>query len=349
MENRLKLDFSAGQIYSGVDLKPFNTLGVPAQAKQLVVVETTDQLVKVIAECKQSQVAFCLLGEGSNVVFNGDFDGLIILMRSQGIELVEETSDSYTVDVAAGENWHQFVEYSLSRNWYGLENLALIPGLVGAAPIQNIGAYGVEVKNFIDTVTYFDTELEDFFTISKEECQFDYRDSVFKHALKSKAIITKVRFHLLKVASPNLCYRALAQELQSNASAHDVFNMVVSIRSAKLPNPAVLPNAGSFFKNPVVSLEFFDSLRESHPDVVYFEHEDKAKGKQIKLAAAWLIDQLGWKERSNNGLGVHQDQALVLVNRNAADGSEVLELARQIKASVAEHFGIAMEIEPTVI
>jgi UDP-N-acetylmuramate dehydrogenase len=331
-------------IQTAVSLQPYNTLAVPAVAAYLTRCTSLNQLLSSLDFATENDLQTLILGEGSNTVFSKDFDGLVILNRLTGIELVSQNSDSFLVKVAAGENWHELVRYSLEQGWFGLQNLALIPGLVGAAPIQNNGASGVEVKDTIETVEIVDIASREIKTMSAADCQFAYRDSVFKRGLADKCVIISVTFRLSKLASLNLSYPALVARFNGQPSPNDVFNAVCQIRASKLPMPDDIPNAGSFFKNPVVDRDQLAQLQADFPALVAYALEEGG----AKLAAGWLIEQLGWKEKSVDAVYVHRDQALVIVNPNLKHGDSVLRLASAIQADVQTTFGIALEIEPRV-
>lgn len=326
------------------DLSAHNTLAIPAQAKELHTAHTTQELQALIAQAQQKKLPFLVLGEGSNTVFLGDFNGAVILNRLSGIELVAEDQDTVTVKVAAGENWHGFVEYCVDQHWCGLENLALIPGTVGAAPIQNIGAYGVEVKDTINAVNVFDVNSGQHATLSNQECEFAYRESRFKKDWAGNKIITSVTVSLSKHKNLELSYPALSQNLNENSSVRDVFAEVVNIRSAKLPDPQKIPNAGSFFKNPVVGVGQYERLKQRYPDIVSFKH-----GEKLKLAAAWLIEQAGWKQKNIFGVMVHQQQALVVINPNRQTGAAIQQFAQAIQLDIKQRYDVVLEIEPRLI
>ncbi len=282
------------------------------------------------------------------MVLAGDVAGLVIRPALEGIGVFGESDTEVTVCVAAGENWHAFVERSLRQGHYGLENLALIPGTVGAAPIQNIGAYGVELESFVYRVHAIDIASGEDLTLGAQDCAFGYRDSVFKHALRDRLVITAIDLKLPLQPHVNADYPSLAACLAEQGVASptpaDVFAAVVAIRSARLPNPADMPNAGSFFKNPMVDDGFASKLKADNPDMPVFAAGDGAS----KLSAAWLIEQCGWKGRVRGGVGVHDRHSLVLVNRGGGRGSELLALAADIRQSVADAFGVELEIEPRI-
>lgn len=327
-----------------VPLQQYNTLAIPVKAAYLSRCTNLNQIRQCLSFAAAKGLAPIVLGEGSNTVFAKDVDGLVILNRVTGIELVNDNEQSVTVKVAAGENWHDFVKYALDQSWFGIENLALIPGLVGAAPIQNIGAYGVEVKDTIESVELIDIASRESRELSHSECRFEYRDSIFKHDLRDRCIITSVTFRLTKLPSSNISYPALASSVPQSASPQEVFEAVCKIRSSKLPMPDNLPNAGSFFKNPIVSASQHLELIERFPDLVSYP----ISGGGAKLAAGWMIDQRGWKRKSIEGVYMHREQALVLINPNMKSGQAVLNLAHEIQSDIEDHYGVALEIEPRI-
>jgi UDP-N-acetylmuramate dehydrogenase len=292
---------------------------------------------------------YLVLGGGSNIVFTRDFSGLVLHMATKGIAVVGEDADFTYVRAAAGEDWHAFVNWTLDRGLGGLENLSLIPGSVGASPVQNIGAYGAELSDCFYALTLFDFESGETKTMNKAECAFGYRDSIFKHAMRDRCVILDVTFALPKRWQANTTYADVSQELAARGivspTARDVSDAVTVIRKRKLPDPLVLGNAGSFFKNPVVSAAVKDALVKQYPQLVSYPEKDGS----FKLAAGWLVDQSGWKGKTSGHAGVSETQALVLVNRGAASGQDVIALAQAIQKDVAARFGVALDIEPTVI
>jgi len=329
-------------------LQKLNTLAVPATAEYYVSVSNQNEIKEALVFARERELPILLLGGGSNIVFENNFYGLVIHLKLLGIEVIEETDEQVWVRFAAGENWHQTVEYCLDNAYYGLENLSLIPGSVGAAPIQNIGAYGVEVKHLIAEVTTIEigNGLEVLFT--NESCKFAYRDSIFKNELKDQFVITAVTFCLSKIGSVNVTYPALADYFSEasieSLTPDDVSSAVVNIRQLKLPDPNEIPNVGSFFKNPIVSVAHYQKLIALHPKLPAYTYNES----EMKLPAAWLIDQAGWKGREWNGVFVHDQQALVLTNPNKLSGKQVLDLASAIRNSVVEKFDVELEIEPRV-
>jgi UDP-N-acetylmuramate dehydrogenase len=330
-------------------LAQHNTFGLEAKAAYFLELSDIAQLGALRADAALDALPRLVLGGGSNVLLTRDFPGLVIQVALQGIELLSEEGPLRRVRVAAGENWHGFVMWTLAQGYGGLENLSLIPGSVGAAPIQNIGAYGVEAGELIESVTVYDLETGTTSVLSHTQCAFGYRDSVFKHALRDKALILAVTFALPMAWQANTRYAELAQELaargMASPKARDISDAVIAIRKRKLPDPAVIGNAGSFFKNPVVPAAQRDALLQAHPTLVNHVQPDGS----YKLAAGWLIDQCGWKGKSMGKAGVYEKQALVLVNRGGATGDEVWKLALAVQADVEKRFGVRLEPEPVVI
>jgi len=330
-------------------LREFNSFGLPAVAQTLVHVKTEADVRRVVDHPELGLAPKFVLGGGSNVVFTKDVVAVVLKVEIGGRRLVRETADAWIVEAGAGENWHAFVAWTLAQGWPGLENLALIPGSVGAAPVQNIGAYGVELKDRFDSLDAVDLVTGRSVTLDNAACRFGYRDSVFKHELAGKSVITRVRFALPKATAPVLGYLDLERKIAETGNAHPdantVFEWVCAIRRAKLPDPAVIGNVGSFFKNPVVSAEQCRDITGRDPEIVHYPLPDGS----AKLAAGWLIDACGWKGKSVGRAGVYEKQALVLVNRGGASGAEVVTLARAIQESVYGRFGIRLEPEPVII
>ena len=347
-------------VENNVALQPYNTFGIVARAHRLVRVRSTDDVLALLAEQEvrtDSGAPAFVLGGGSNLVITGDIKQLVIKVEISGRRLVEETAKGWVVEAGAGEDWHDFVRWTLEQGYPGLENLALIPGTVGASPVQNIGAYGVELQDRFSALDAIDLQTGQSFTLDAAKCGFGYRDSVFKHTpagekglgLAGRALITHVRFWLPKPWKPVLGYadldRKMAETGISSPSAQQIFDWVCAIRRAKLPDPSVIGNAGSFFKNPTVSREQCADIIAREPKVVHYPMADGS----IKLAAGWLIDACGWKGKGVGSAGVYERQALVLVNRGGATGGEVMTLAKAIQTSVYERFGILLETEPVVV
>lgn len=332
-------------IKRNVSLRDRHTLAAPARAAYFVEVDSQASLIAALAYARDHDLAVAILGGGSNSVFAGDYPGLVIALTMTGIAS-EEDGEQRLVRVAAGENWDQLVRVCLAQGWYGLENLIAIPGSVGAAPIQNIGAYGVEVASFIDWVSGWDCRVGAARRLSAAQCRFGYRDSIFKGELRDRFVITEVGFRLSKRASVECSYPALQAPLSGIAqpSPHQVAEAVESVRRAKLPDTRIQPNAGSFFKNPIVDAETAERLLSQHPDLAHWP----LAGGQVKLAAAWLVDRAGWRGYRQGGVGVHPQQAIVLVNYDGDRGDAILALAAQIQADVRRRYGVSLEIEPRV-
>ena len=336
------------QIKNHFSLKSLNTFGIDVYAKEFSVIQSHQDLLDLISQRDLTKEKFLMLGGGSNVLFTKDFDGLLLKNEISGIEVINEDVQQVWIKVGAGVVWHEFVLHCIERGWGGLENLSLIPGTVGASPIQNIGAYGVEVKDLIVEVEGVDLVQKNTRTIKSQECEFAYRSSVFKTSLKNTFLITAVVFRLDKQPKLKVEYGAIKDQLSKmkidQPTIKDVSNAVISIRQSKLPDPNIIGNAGSFFKNPVVSAKKLDELKAIFPGIVSFPF-----GNEFKLAAGWLIEQAGWKGHREGNVGCHEKQALVLVNHGNASGAEVLQLAQKIQQSVYTKFGVELEMEVNVI
>lgn len=332
------------KIHSWHDLTPFNSLAIPAKAQFFTELFDLNDLPELLEFINQRDLSTLWIGGGSNLVLADEIPGCVVHIATNGIDLISESEESVLIKVAAGESWHHFVMYCLEKEWFGLENLALIPGSVGASPVQNIGAYGVEVANLIDQVEVYDTALNIFTIMQNADCMFAYRDSLFKQN-PGRFIITSVVFKLSKQFKAQCSYAALQGWLDNQGvkelSARAVFDAVVAVRRSKLPDPDLLPNVGSFFKNPIVSSEHFESLRQMYPEIP--NYPDKSG---VKLAAGWLIDQCGWKGLYRERVGVHKDQALVLVNHFGGSRSDIDALAGDIRQSVLDRFSVQLEQEP---
>ena len=344
-----------------VSLQPLNSFGIAARAAALLRVRGADDVRALLADTELATQPKFVLGGGSNVVLTGDVKALVLKVEVPGRRVLPASAHHYIVEAGAGENWHDFVAWTLAQGLPGLENLALIPGTVGASPVQNIGAYGVELQDRFHELDAIDLATGKEFTLSAAQCGFGYRDSVFKHApaelgdfgLAGRALILRVRFALPKAWQPVLSYLDLERKMQETGitqpDARQIFDWIVAIRRAKLPDPAVIGNAGSFFKNPTVTPEQCADIIGRDPKVVHYPLADGS----VKLAAGWLIDACGWKGKSVGNAAVYDKQALVLVNRGGrehpATGGEVMTLAKAIQTSVDERFGIRLEPEPMVI
>ncbi|MDM5072502.1 UDP-N-acetylmuramate dehydrogenase [Aeromonas bestiarum] len=320
-------------------LLTLNTLALDAHCLWLAEVAQVDDLQQLVTKPELTDLPRLVLGGGSNVLFCNDFAGLVVLNRLKGIQLQDE-GEHWLLHVAAGEEWHQLVCHALQQGWYGLENLALIPGTVGAAPVQNIGAYGVELASFCTYVEAFNWQSGQLERIDAADCHFGYRDSIFKHEYQDSHFITAVGLRLPKAWTPVLGYGPLAA-LGDAPTAQAIFDTVCATRRAKLPDPAVLGNAGSFFKNPVVTRALADTLKQQYPHIPCYP----AGEGQAKLAAGWLIDQCGLKGFAIGRAAVHQEQALVLVNLGGASAMELIALAAHVRDSVEQKFGVVLEHE----
>jgi UDP-N-acetylmuramate dehydrogenase len=338
-------------LIAGYPLKAHNTFGFDVRAQFACRIEHEAQLMAAVRDPRVAGLPRLVLGGGSNVVLTGDFPGLVLLVALQGRRVVREDADAWYVEAAGGEPWHEFVAWTLSQGLPGLENLALIPGTVGAAPIQNIGAYGLEMGERFASLRAMELATGAVVEFDGEACRFGYRDSFFKREGRDRFVITSVTFRLPKAWQPRAGYADLARELTAHGfadtppTAQAIFDAVVAVRRAKLPDPLELGNAGSFFKNPVVEAGQFAALKVREPEVVSYAQPDG----RVKLAAGWLIDRCGWKGRALGAAGVHDRQALVLVNRGGATGAEVLALAKAIQRDVLERFGVELEAEPVCL
>jgi len=355
-------------VEKNVPLQPYNTFRIVARAHTLIRVTSEADALAVVADPELGPAPKFVLGGGSNIVLTGDVRPVVLKVELPGRRLVAETDRAWIVEAGAGENWHELVRWTLEQGWPGLENMALIPGTVGAAPVQNIGAYGVELQDRFESLDAIDLQTGRRFSLDAAQCGFGYRDSVFKHAptpadpasgraaglgLAGRALITRVRFRLPKPWKPVLGYLDLERRMTDTGNhrptPQQIFDWVCEIRRAKLPDPAVIGNAGSFFKNPTVTPEQCADIIAREPRIVHYHLADGT----VKLAAGWLIDACGWKGKSIGQAGVYDKQALVLVNRggegDGATGGEVMTLAKAIQTSVYERFGILLEPEPVVV
>lgn len=334
---------------SDVELQPYNTMNISAKAKWFASVKRADDLKKILHHPQVRQEALLVLGGGSNVLFAGDYEGLVLHVEISGREIIKETPEEVWLKIGGGENWHKTVRFCVENGWGGVENLSLIPGTVGAAPIQNIGAYGVELKDVFEHLEAFHITSGEKRTFSKGECQFDYRDSIFKHELKAQYIISHVILRLSKQPRINTSYGAIRTKLDeqniADPTIRDISNIVMEIRNDKLPNPEVLGNTGSFFKNPIVTDSTFERIKDHYPGVPGYSVGDE----NIKIPAGWLIEQAGWKGKKIGNAGTYKNQALVIVNYGGATGKEILELADSIKQSVHQKFGIELTPEVNII
>ncbi len=323
----------------------FNTFGFDAIAQSYLAVTSKAELTQAMAYIAQQGLAYQVLSGGSNLLISKYVAGLTLHMQIKGVSVVDENDEHVFVEVGAGENWHEFVEFCVSKEWQGIENLALIPGLVGASPVQNIGAYGVEIKDVLVSLKAYDFEQSRYVELVNQQCGFGYRDSLFKHT-QGRYLITAVTFKLNKQPTINVKYKALQdyidKTVKKEISIQDVFDAVCAVRASKLPDPSVIANAGSFFKNPCVTQQQFDQLLLEEPNIVGYS----VANNEVKLAAGWLIDQCGWKGFSEKGVGVYEKQALVLIHTGGATIDDLLDLARKIQQSVFDRFAVQLEIEP---
>jgi UDP-N-acetylmuramate dehydrogenase len=333
-------------IKHNVDLQAYNTFGLSATAESFVEINSFNDLTNLPLKSTDDHL---ILGGGSNILFTQNPKGLVLKNNLKGIEIVRENDEFVFIKAAAGEVWHQFVLHCIANNWAGVENLSLIPGSVGASPMQNIGAYGVEIKDVFEELEAFHLDSKELHRFNTEECQFGYRESVFKRRLKGQYFITSVTYRLRKKAIINSSYGAISTELEkvgiSNPTIKDISDAVIAIRSSKLPNPKEIGNAGSFFKNPVITMELFLQLKEKHPAIPSYPID----AHSVKIPAGWLIEQDGWKGKTIENYGVHKNQALVLVNYGGAKGSDIYQLSTQIIESIQRNFGIELEREVNVL
>ena len=334
-------------LQKNISLKPYNTFGIDVAAEYLLEVNDAAMLPE-IGKGSTLPAQKHVLGGGSNILLTKPIMGLVLLNKLHGISVEREDDEHVWLKVNAGEVWHEFVLYAISQNLAGIENLALIPGTVGAAPIQNIGAYGIEAKETIDSVTGWHWEEEEFITYSNASCEFGYRDSIFKRELKDKLFITSVTFKLNKKPSYNVSYGAIEHELKkmnvTELSIKAIADAVIAIRSSKLPDPKKTGNAGSFFKNPTITVAHFEMLQTNYPDIPCYPVSDV----MVKVPAGWLIEKCGWKGAKRGNAGVHEKQALVIANYGTATGDEIWALSEEILQSVKERFGIVLEREVQV-
>lgn len=334
-------------IQRGVSLKPFNTFGVDVQASLFAQAHSDDDVREALAYARQHDLPVLVIGGGSNLLLTGDVQALVLRMASRGIRILREDCKDAIVEAEAGEPWHPFVQSCLELGLGGLENLSLIPGTVGAAPMQNVGAYGVEIKDVFHSLDALDRQTGEIRSFDLDECAFGYRDSLFKQQ-PGRWVILRVRFRLSRNAGLHLEYGPVRQRLadmgvQQPTPLH-VSRAICAIRAEKLPDPAVLGNAGSFFKNPVVDAGVFAGIKADHPAAVGYPQADGG----VKVAAGWLIEAAGWKGYREGDAGVHALQSLVLVNHGQASGEQLLNLARRIQSDIAERFGVRLEMEPNL-
>lgn len=332
---------------SNVSLKSYNTFGIDANAALFSSFRTIDELDRLIRSNRD--LPLLIMGGGSNILFTKDYNGLVLKNEIKGFEIVDENNDEVVIRSGAGEIWHEFVLKCIEKGFGGVENLSLIPGCVGASPMQNIGAYGVEIKDVFDSLEAYNIQSGEIRSFSKDECNFGYRESVFKRELKGQYIITRVSYRLSKHPKVNTTYGAIDAQLKSMGiqapTIKDVSNAVIAIRSSKLPDPSEIGNAGSFFKNPVVTKDVLSAIEREYNDVPNYPAQDE----KVKLAAGWLIEKAGWKGFTKDTYGVHKNQALVLVNYGQSKGVDIYELSEIIIQDIQKKFGITLEREVNII
>lgn len=336
------------QILENFDLTTFNTFGVKVYAKFFVEIKTENEFLELIKNEIYQNNKKLFLGGGSNILFTKDFDGLVILNKIKGIGILKEEGDFVWIKSFGGEVWHDLVLFAVERNYWGMENLSLIPGSVGASPVQNIGAYGAELKNITEEVVALDVNTGEQISFKGEECEFGYRDSIFKNKLKDKYFILAVIFKLKKISDIHTEYKVLDQYVKDNElelkTAKDISEAVSNIRRSKLPDPKILGNAGSFFKNVYISHDKLANLLDEYPEMPYFN-----EGENIKIPTAWLIETLGFKGKIFGKVGVHDKQSLILVNHGGAEGKDIKNLAYEIIKAVKDKFGIEIFPEVNII
>ena len=334
-------------IHTDYSLKNYNTFAINVQAERFIEAMNVDDVQEL---CREKYSPLLILGGGSNMLFTGNFRGTVVKIGILGKEITQETDTEIILKVGAGESWHELVTYCVENHYAGIENLGLIPGTVGASPIQNIGAYGVELKDVFDSLEYVDRQTQEVTSLPAAECRFGYRDSIFKHELRGQAIITSVSLRLEKSdVARHTSYKDIETELAAmnvtKPLIRDVFDAVCAVRRRKLPDPAEIGNAGSFFKNTTIAATEFAALQEKYPEIPHYSQPNSDE----KIPAAWLIQQCGWKGIRRGNVGVHPNQALVLVHYGGATGEEIIALAREIQASVLEKFSIHLEMEVNII
>ena len=338
------------EIQENISLRRLNTFGIEAKAKYFVEVTSAENLQELLRHPIYRDYPHLVLGGGSNILFTRDFEGMVIKCTLTGISVSREIDDFVYVRAAAGENWHALVEHCVQRNWGGIENLSLIPGTAGAAPMQNIGAYGVEIKDVIENVNGIEFSTGAARSFTNSDCQFNYRESIFKQELKEKYFISSITLRLTKRNHQiNMQYGVIQEVLKQHHIDHptikDVSEAVIAIRQSKLPDPQLIGNAGSFFKNPTLSKEMFAFIKKDHPSMPFYSTDSQF----VKIPAAWLIERCGWKGKKFGDIGIHSLQALVLVNYGNGKGEEIFNLAMKIQQSVKEKFGITLTTEVNII
>ena len=336
-------------IIENYPLLKLNTFGIDVKAKYFVSINTVNELIELTKTKVFKDLRLLILGGGSNILFTKDFDGLVILNNIKGKEIIDQTQQSIFLKIGAGENWHELVMYTVDNGWGGIENLSLIPGNTGTAPMQNIGAYGVEIKETFVELEALEISSGKIIKFNNSDCEFGYRESIFKNKIKNQYIILNITLELKKNPVLNINYGDVKAILESqnikNPAIKEVSNAIISIRQSKLPDPKKIGNSGSFFKNPIVSLNQLEFIKKKYPNVVNYEINEN----EFKIAAGWMIEKAGWKGRKFNNYGVHEKQALVLVNYGLANGMEILNLSEEIILDIKDKFGITLEREVNII
>ena len=336
-------------IIENYPLLKLNTFGVDVKAKYFTSINTINELIEATKTNVFKDLELLILGGGSNILFTKDFDGLVILNNIKGKEIIEQNQQSIFLKIGAGENWHELVMYCVDNGWGGIENLSLIPGNTGTAPMQNIGAYGVEIKETFLELEALEISSGKIVKFNNSDCEFGYRESVFKNKMKNQYIILNITLELKKNPVLNINYGDVKAILESqnikNPDIKEVSNAIISIRQSKLPDPKKIGNSGSFFKNPIVSLNLLELIKKKYPNVVNYEINEN----EFKIAAGWLIERAGWKGKKFNNYGIHEKQALVLVNYGLANGMEIFELSEKIILDIKDKFGIKLEREVNII
>ena len=331
-------------MFKNYSLKNYNSFRVNHKANFFLKIENNKSLINFLSDKKFKNEKKLIIGGGSNILFTKDYEGVILYSCIKGIHILEENDNHIKVKVGSGENWDDFVKFCVSKNWYGIENLSLIPGSVGAVPIQNIGAYGVEVKDYIYDVNGIDLKNNTKKTYSNKSCDFEYRDSVFKRELKNNFFVTEVTFILNKNKKFTLNYSELKNINSQNLTIQNVRDKIIEIRNSKLPDPKLLANAGSFFKNPVINIKIAKKIKEKYNDFKYYQINES----MVKISAAWLIEKSGWKGHKEKNIGVYNKHALVLVNYSSENGKNIKILSKKIKENVLEKFNVTLEKEVNV-
>jgi len=331
-------------MFKNYSLKNYNSFRVNHKANFFLKIENNKSLINFLSDKKFKNEKKLIIGGGSNILFTKNYEGVILYSCIKGIHILEENDNHIKVKVGSGENWDDFVKFCVSKNWYGIENLSLIPGSVGAVPIQNIGAYGVEVKDYIYDVNGIDLKNNTKKTYSNKSCDFEYRDSIFKRELKNNFFVTEVTFILNKNKKFTLDYSELKNINSQSLTIQNVRDKIIEIRNSKLPDPKLLANAGSFFKNPVINIKIAKKIKEKYSDFKYYQINES----MVKISAAWLIEKSGWKGHKEKNIGVYNKHALVLVNYSSENGKDIKILSKKIKESVLEKFNVTLEKEVNV-